>query len=205
MKLVRDIFRSYAVLNAESVHVNGTDRESNHHYGDAYEALFTTELWKEVKITEQRAEILPERSSTRTNVKLMMEVGVATGESLWAWSEVFPNATIVGMDTQPSFLARNPRIEFHIGDATKREDCDNVVIGRQFDLIVDDASHQPADVLIALFWLWPHVRRGGMYVIEDFPHYIVQRFPLLWSEAEVVYTTGPFGGMEPLVVFRRPL
>lgn len=192
MKSMREIFRSYAVLDADGRHVNGTDKESNHHYGDAYESLFPD----------------------RTAVRLMMEVGVADGSSLLSWRDIFPNALCVGMDIHSAarldgLTPDKDRIEFHLGDQCQRVDCLNAAGVRKFDLIVDDATHQLDHTLLTLYWLWPYVRPGGMYVVEEWPnvgHPVDQsRIRDLWPSAEVVGTCGPSGRDEPLVVFRRPL
>lgn len=190
---IRDIFRSHAVLDSGGRHVGGTDKQSNHNYGDAYEALFgdTESLY----------------TVDRDAIRLVMEVGVADGACLQAWAEVFPNARIVGMDIHPSVLAKGDRIEFHLGDQSKLADCMRAANGRMFDLIVEDATHKLEDTLRTMFYLWPCVKPGGLYVIEEFEnigelrHHIIE----VWPEARIVDTDGPHGGQEPLVVLRKPL
>lgn len=204
MRSIREIFRSYAVFNAQGRHVNGTDKQSNHNYGDAYESLFCKPEMYEVEglpLPGLRAR------STRESVKLMMEVGVADGSCLLAWREVFPNATIVGMDIHPSEKAHGERIEFHIGDQRSLKDCRQAVGDRFFDLIVEDATHQLGDSLQTLFYLWPFVRPGGLYVIEEFDNVVATRGCIveLWPTAKIIDTVGPSGGNEPLVVLRKPL
>lgn len=191
MRPIREIFRSYAVLDADGRHVNGSDKESNHHYGDAYEDLFS--------FTDDNG-----WNSTRESVELMMEVGVADGSSLLAWREVFPNALCVGFDIHPAayISTGGGKFEFHLGDATTKEACERAAAGRRFDLIVDDATHRLEDVLRTLFWLWPYVRAGGMYVIEDGGFQDCDRARVLFG-AEVVETRNPWGGVEPLVVLKR--
>ncbi len=189
MKSIRDIFRSHAVFDADGRHVNGTDKQSNHNYGDAYEKLFPN----------------------RDRVELMMEVGIADGSCLLAWREVFPNAIIVGMDIHPSEKAImeancGNRIQFYLGDQRVQRDCERAAANRQFDLIVDDGTHNLEDTLRTLFYLWPYVRPiQGLYVIEEFPNIgelrdnITQLLPF----AEIIDTDGQFGGVEPLVVLRK--
>jgi hypothetical protein len=185
MKSMRDIFRSYAVLDSEGRHTNGTDKQSNHSYGDAYESLF------------------PDRSI----IKTVMEVGVADGSCLRAWRDIFPNALVVGMDIHHSDLAHGERIEFRIGDQRVQRDCENATAGRMFDVIVEDATHEIANNLLTLFWLWPYVRPGGLYIVEEFANVGAQRERIksLWPSVEIVGTCGPSGQDEPLVVFRKPL
>ena len=184
MRSIRDVFRSYAQLDASGRHVNGTDKCTNHNYSSAYESLF------------------PDREA----VRLMMEIGVADGSSLRAWREIFPNATIVGMDIHPSAMAHGERIEFYLGDQRSKEDCERAAAGRQFDLIVEDATHLLLNTLLTLSYLWPFVKPGGIYVVEEFADIGSLRGNIteLWPYAEVMDTIGPSGGVEPLVVFRKP-
>lgn len=211
MRTVAEIFRSHAVLDERGRHVNGSDKQSNHNYGDAYELLFFKEKIVEVQITETRREALPERYSVRDQVKLVMEVGVADGSCLLAWREIFPNATVVGMDVERSSGARvtplPSRVEFWQGDMRVHADCLRAAGGRQFDLIVEDATHRLEDTLRCLLYLWPHVRPGGIYVVEEFDNVggLRDNIRAMWPHAEIVDTQGPFGGVEPLVVFRKPL
>ncbi len=189
MKSVADIFRSYAVFDANGRHINGTDKQSNHNYGDAYE------------------EIIVDVFGSRNSVRLMMEVGVADGSCLLAWRDIFPNATIVGMDIHHSDRAHGDRIEFHYGDQGSKEHCERAANSRPFDMIVEDAEHRIDSTLLTLFWLWPFVRHGGIYVVEEFANIGAahQNIAALYPQAEIIHTTGPFGGVEPLVVFRKPL
>lgn len=183
MRSITEIFRSHAVFDAAGRHINGTDKESNHRYGDTYERLFPS----------------------RVDVKLMMEVGVADGACLQAWKEVFPNAIIVGMDIHDSDKAHGERIEFYLGDQCSRQDCERAARGRLFDLIIEDATHQLSNTLTTLYHLWPFVKPGGLYIVEEWDGADGDRYriPAIWPNAEVVDTIGPFGGVEPLVVFRK--
>lgn len=206
MRSIRDIFRSHAVLNADGRHVNGTDKESNHHYGDAYEEVLTIQSPRDDHGNVVRA-VYPH--SIRNDVRLMMEVGVAGGASLLAWRDVFPNARCVGLDIMPNalhLLHDKERVEFCVGDATSRTDCERAAAGRKFDFICEDATHLAGDSMLTLLYLWPHVRPGGLYVIEEFADILALRQNVLelWPHAEIIDTTGPSGGSEPLVVFRKP-
>ena len=164
----------------------------------------------DVQVTSTRTEPMPERTTTRGDVKLMMEVGVADGSSLLAWSEVFPNARCVGLDVHIADRIAGGRYnntEFHLGDQRSREDCERAAAGRQFDFICEDATHVLENSLLTLLYLWPFVRAGGLYVVEEFANVGALRANVaaLWPQARIVDTVGPSGGVEPLVVFRKPL
>jgi hypothetical protein len=214
MRLIRDIFRSYAQLDASGRHVGGTDKSSNHDYGDAYESLFLEfdleDTVKAKRIAQPHIKDVQSYRSTRRKVKLMMEIGVADGSSLLAWSEVFPNARCVGMDIHVADKIASGRYnntEFHLGDQCSKEDCERAAGGRQFDVIVEDATHVLSNSLLTLLYMWPFVRPGGLYIVEEFANIGALRdnIRVLWPNIQIVDTQGPFGGVEPLVVFRKPL
>lgn len=101
------------------------------------------------------------------------ELGVYEGGSLKLWQAMFPDAAmIVGVDinsasTWPSGTVKvvadqqDPNLpkslEWHLSSVFRKD----------FDLIVDDASHQGQPTYKALQHLWPLVAPGGYYVIED--------------------------------------
>lgn len=195
MRSIADIFRSYAEFDSQGRHVGGTDKQSNHNYGDAYEDIIR--WWSYSQSCEK--------------IKLMMEVGVADGSSLLAWREVFPNAHCVGVDIHPAQRLAGcllDRVEFHIGDQRSKRDLEVAAGGRKFDVIVEDATHRLEDSLLTLFYLFPCVRPGGLYIVEEFDNVGALREnirELFGDLVEVYNTVGPFGGVEPLVVFRKPL
>lgn len=160
---------------------------SNHSYGPAYESLFPLSL-------------------DRNAARLVLEVGVADGSCLLAWREVFPNAAIVGMDIHQSSKAYGERIEFHIGDQRSKTDCDRVAANRQFDLIIEDATHWIGDNLLSLFFLWPYVAPGGVYVIEEFAvgMSVEKNIKAMWPVAQMLDTYNQRGMRESLIVFRKP-
>ncbi len=198
MKSIAEIFRSYGILDENGRHINGTDKETNHRYGDAYERIINS-VFNNVFDDHDR------RIEPRDTVKLMMEVGVADGSCLLAWREIFLNATIVGADIHHSDKAHGERIEFHIGNQYWKEDCDRVAGGRQFDMIVEDATHRLEYSLLTLLYLWPFVKPGGIYVIEEFEHIggLQRNVRALWPNVTIIDVVSPFGGTESLVVFRK--
>merc|ERR1712029_878213 len=39
--------------------------------------------------------------------------------------------------------------------------------GGNFDIIIDDGSHVPNHQLVSFETLWPSIKPGGMYIVED--------------------------------------
>jgi predicted O-methyltransferase YrrM len=95
------------------------------------------------------------------------EVGVWHGGSMHMWQALFPAGLVCGVDADPaaSWPPGTIRIVSPQDDAELPE-----ILGkhaRGWDLIVDDASHDGPLTRATFDLLWPLVRPGGFYVIED--------------------------------------
>ena len=102
-------------------------------------------------------------------VDKMLEIGVAGGRSLMMWNEYFDyKAEIHGIDINLSgkynFLYP---VHLHQGDQKDIPWLNKEFDGIEFDLIIDDGSHRMRDQQISLKTLFPKLRSGGLYVIED--------------------------------------
>ena len=99
----------------------------------------------------------------------ILEIGVFEGASTRMWRDFLPFAKIVGMD-----LTKRPGIDFGEGVNIEIADQSNIEhllrIGQThgpFDLIVDDGSHIWDHQITTLRYLFPFVKRGGFYIVED--------------------------------------
>lgn len=103
------------------------------------------------------------------------------GASLRAWRDFFPNGQVHGMDVQPDCMLKEWRITTHLCNSTHEPDCREWIEanpGLEFDIVVDDGSHWDLHQLATLKNLWPLVKPGGYYVIEDVvPDSLVSREP----------------------------
>jgi|SRR5690349_18582764 len=134
---------------SELLELHRSDKVSAHSYGPLYDKLF------------------PPFQYYALNV---LEIGILHGCSLRAWRDYFKNATIIGIDNHPSRLITDIRIESRHVDTTDRdrfmEVCGELP---QFEIIIDDGSHVFNEQLFALAVLWPKLRPGGIYIVEDIP------------------------------------
>lgn len=91
------------------------------------------------------------------------------GASLRAWRDYFPNAVVWGLDPAPDCMFDDEdRIVTKLCDSTDDAQVFQAVPSSyDFDLIVDDGDHQRESQMMTLANLWPYVRPGGWYVIED--------------------------------------
>jgi 23S rRNA U2552 (ribose-2'-O)-methylase RlmE/FtsJ len=105
----------------------------------------------------------------RETAKSVLEIGVYKGGSMRAWHEVFPNATIVGVDVAYHAELKLPadRAVFVKADATKKGSLAAIIKHGPFDVIIDDGNHQPEAQRITHALLMPHLKPGGLYIIED--------------------------------------
>jgi hypothetical protein len=104
-----------------------------------------------------------------TSVK-MLEIGVFQGGSLELWREYFgPQATIFGVDIDPECANRvNEPNQVRIGSQDDAAFLVQVVeeMGAP-DIILDDGSHVSRHQLASFSILFPLLKDGGLYVIED--------------------------------------
>lgn len=98
------------------------------------------------------------------NPRSILEIGVKEGASIRAWKELFPTATIMGMDLFREF----PFPDIAGVQFTKANQCDWLALERlrgfNFEVIIDDGSHNWRDQIITFYGL---AHEGCNYFIED--------------------------------------
>lgn len=100
----------------------------------------------------------------------VLELGVKTGSSINALREYFPNATIYGVDIDPSCKRyEDPSRKVFIGimSQTDESNLNTFLKDVQFDIIIDDASHVNTLTVKSYEILHTRVKHGGLYIIED--------------------------------------
>ena len=165
----------------------GTFWQSKHHYGSAYHSLFAS-------------------LRDAVGAVLEIGIGEDTAPSAAAWADYFPRARIYSIDvkTAKEFEARavhggaterlamrqakfgceynasmwhNRRLSLTLGvDATDAQQLSAALPAEPLDLIVDDGSHRFGDQQATLHTMWPRLRPGGFYIVED-----LLVGPLPWS------------------------
>lgn len=89
--------------------------------------------------------------------------------SLKTWKEYFSESNIYGIDIDSKNKEyEQDRIEIFIGNQADESFINEVVkkVG-QFDIIIDDGSHVNELTIASWKYLFPHLKSGGIYVIED--------------------------------------
>jgi cephalosporin hydroxylase len=153
----------------------------------------------------------------RKLVRWVLEIGVAYGSSVRMWKEYFPNATIVGLDSNAHALLHTEHRIMCIPADQNNETSLLQAIGKvapeipQFDLIIDDGSHEREHQRTSLKTLLPFLAMDGLYVVEDIvPTFRTAEFDGVVPDgfySTVEWTSGGKGhmiqGPEPLFVVRR--
>lgn len=95
----------------------------------------------------------------------LLEVGVYQGQSLRMWAEYFRHAEIEGLDIDTGIVIDPETLDERV--TLISGDVKDFVAERHYDVVIDDGSHHAADIVAAVDRLWPYVKLGGWYVIED--------------------------------------
>lgn len=99
-----------------------------------------------------------------------LEIGVYKGGSLRMWRDFFsPKASLTFLDIDPGCKALEiPGTEIRIGDQTDVAFLQKTATERgPFDIIVDDGGHKMDQQLTSFRTLWPQLKDGGLYIVED--------------------------------------
>jgi len=103
---------------------------------------------------------------------LILEIGLCDGKSLRTWYEYFPNSIIIGLDIDDKTDYNNDRVYTFKLDQSNPNQLINFVNEckekeYEFDIILDDGSHHMLDQQITLGYIFPLLKSGGMFFIED--------------------------------------
>lgn len=113
----------------------------------------------------------------RDNKINLLEIGVFHGKSLAMWCDYFPNGMIYGVDINlSSYHVNEPILRKHgafgknnvaVIETNINQISEKLSDIPNFDIIIDDASHKASDQFTAFITLFPIVRKGGYYIVED--------------------------------------
>ena len=100
----------------------------------------------------------------------MLEIGVSGGGSLELWRHYFgPDARIFGIDIDPECARRvSEPNQVRIGSQDDPKFLAAVIseMGPP-DIILDDGSHVAGHQIVSFNTLFPHLKNGGLYIVED--------------------------------------
>lgn len=132
---------------------------------DIYVKYSAPEGWGDKGTLHSYIDLYSDQMTKRSNVSVL-EIGVEYGHSIAMWQEYFINSKVYGIDIKQN------KLEFEIdnfilGDATSPEVIKKNFARNKFDYVVDDGSHTIADQIASFDLIFPKMKKGGKYFIED--------------------------------------
>lgn len=108
----------------------------------------------------------------KSNDISLLEIGIQNGGSLEIYAKYFQSFhVIVGCDVNPqcyNLKYEDERISLVIGDINSLRVFEEISnISNQFDIIIDDGSHKPNDIISTFANYFNLVKKNGMYIVED--------------------------------------
>jgi hypothetical protein len=148
------------------IHTNfQTDKGTAHSYVSFYDNLFEPIKTKKLNI---------------------LEIGVLFGGSLKMWEYYFLNSQIFGIEDFSQKTGQNyynnklvdpllvfedlkshDRIKLYNLNCEDKQSVNHILENKIFDIIIDDASHEPSQQLNNLELFLPKVNKEGFYICED--------------------------------------
>jgi hypothetical protein len=126
-----------------------------------------------------------------TKARRIVDIGIDQGGSTAYLAQVAEPEAILAIeyDTTPRdnlaayVEAHGLRdvVQVHLGVDQADRDAVGRIVDGPVDLVIDDGSHELDRTRVTFETLWPRVRSGGIYVIEDWN----------WAERDIVGVPGP--------------
>lgn len=146
-----------------------------HHYTRVYHELFRSKALEPIRI---------------------LEIGLCRGRvegwtqdqvpSLQMWLDYFPNAEVIGVDIEDFSWFSHSRVRIHRVDQGDRTMLAELASKENaLDIIIDDGSHASVHQHLTLGVLFPSLKPGGLFVIED----------LDWQPPEIPSNGAPWSRM----------
>lgn len=129
----------------------GTDKQKTcHNYTEFYSMIF--EPIRNEKVT-------------------LLEIGVDSGFSMRMWHKYFPNGEISGIDLRGNYeyLIEEGCKATYIVDQSNKAQLEKFAQEHweEYNIIEDDGSHVCTDQILTFEVLFPSLKSGGYYIIED--------------------------------------
>lgn len=154
--------------------------------------------------------------------RTILELGLYDGGSLALWNELFEPFMLVGVDIQTrgdskyftDYMSKNRlerRVKTYWGVDQKDSETLHKIYNENYDygldMIIDDASHFYEESKISFETLYPLLRPGGLYIIEDWQwshwkefqnhDYFKGKQPLTQLITDIIALTGSGGAFAP--------
>ena len=140
-----------------------TDKATSHDYHNMYGTLLGPMRDQNVSLLE---------------IGLGCTMAYGPGKSIPVWREFLPfvKLSILEYDGSCAEKFRNRVEQLFVGDQSDFNVLRDVANGGPYDVVVDDGGHQVSHQINSLIGLWPVLKSGGVYFIEDLYLYHVKGF-----------------------------
>jgi hypothetical protein len=125
-----------------------------HGYAAIYHSFFKDLRNKEISVCEIGLCRTDDRSTIRA-------------PSLSVWRDYFPKAKLFGFDIDDFSTVKIPNCTIIRGDSSSRQDLRALGNLGPFDIVIEDASHASHHQQVTLAALFPFMKSGGLFCIED--------------------------------------
>ena len=161
-------------IDTDNIKTNSLD-ELFYHYGSDKADIFKKTANKGHGYSNFYKQKLEKVKNQKINI---LEIGSYAGASAAALVKYLPESNIFCFDINISnFIYKSKKIHvfgLDINNKNKTIKTLNKISDqyeiKEFDIIIDDGSHNLRDILTALKFFFKYLKNKGLYVIEDFKH-----------------------------------
>lgn len=117
--------------------------------------------------TEIYGKYIPEMGSHK-----LLEIGIWHGDSIRMWNEYNPSIELYALDIDPNIhqhLNGSEKFKLYLGDQSNKLILLSILhdTNNDIDFVIDDGSHNHDDILNSFKFLFPRMKSGSIYFIED--------------------------------------
>ncbi len=144
-----ELFNEYHYLDSLAIKAEADKGSFYHNYTEVYARYFS-------HLREQPIKFL--------------EIGIYKGASVKLWEDYFKHADLHFIDITFQYVQYySPRSHYHLCNQENPADLQRFLLetGGDFDVIIDDGGHTMNQQITSFAVLFPHLKSGGMYIIED--------------------------------------
>ena len=167
-------FKKKELIDTDNINFNTLD-DLFHHYGSDKAKIFKLNNKSGHGFSKFYEKNFQKFKNRKINV---LEIGSYAGGSAAAFVKYFPNINVFCFDINISnFKYKSKNINVFGIDINNEKKINKIFENiflqynfDEFDLIIDDGSHNLSDILNGLKFFFRYVKNNGIYVIEDFKH-----------------------------------
>jgi len=143
------------------------DREANvKNLQAVYEQYMDKEGWGDKGTLHSYIDIYEKHMDRKYGIDIL-EIGVQKGHSIKMWQDYFINSNVYGIDITLDNVIYDGLKNVYVCDATSEDQLNSTFLDKKFDYVLDDGSHLIEHQIKSFDLLWPRIKSGGKYFIED--------------------------------------